>query len=116
MLTEQLRKAAARAALRTAMMSGGAVCVLVGIGFLTMALWLHLTLLYGAILASLTVGAAYLGVGLIAIGFSVAKPAHEPAETAEPRPDEAPIDTSNAPPLVQAFLYGMQAGMRARKS
>ncbi|MDU9005799.1 phage holin family protein [Sedimentitalea todarodis] len=116
MLAEQLKKAAARAALKTAMLSGGAVCVLVGIGFLTMALWMYLTVLYGAILASLIVGMAYLGVGLIVMGFSVAKPTHEPAANAKPRPDEAPMDTSDAPPLVQAFLYGMQAGMKARRS
>ncbi|MEP3334137.1 phage holin family protein [Sedimentitalea sp.] len=116
MLTDQIKKAAARAALRTTMLGGGAVCVLVGIGLLTMALWMHLTLLFGAILASLIIGAAYLGVGLIAIGISVAKPAHHPGPATEPTRDGAPFDTGNAPPLMQAFLYGMQAGMKARKS
>ena len=116
MLTDQIKQAAARAALRTAMLSGGAICVLVGIGFLTMALWLHLALLFGAILASLIIGAAYLGVGLIVMGLGIAKPAHESATASGPQPEAAPTDTSDAPPLVQAFLYGMQAGMKARKT
>lgn len=107
---------AARAALRTAMLSGGTICVCVGIGFLTMALWMQLTLLYGAILASLIIGAAYLGVGLVVMGISVAKHARDTPAAAEARSDSAPVDTGDAPPLVQAFLYGMQAGIKARKS
>ncbi|WP_424985871.1 phage holin family protein [Microbulbifer sp. S227A] len=116
MVADQLKRRAARAALQTALLGGGALLVLAGIGFLVAALWLYLSLQYGAPFASLIVGTACLGFGLIVIGFAIAKPAPRPATHSDQPPPEPPADASDAPPLVQAFLYGMQAGIKAGKS
>jgi hypothetical protein len=119
MLRDLLQRLASRAARKTALVGGGALCVLAGIVFLTLTLWMHLALVYGAIAASLTLGVAYLGLGLLLIGLSSAKTAPPTGKPADPGQSgqKAPApDTSEAPPLVQAFIYGVQAGINARKS
>lgn len=116
MLSDLVQNLASRAARKTALVGGGALCFLAGIVFLTMALWMHLALVYGPVAASLTVGLGFLGAGLLLIGLSnsTSKPDFE-EKPAEPRQTEPPTGTGDAPPLVQAFIYGMQAGINARK-
>lgn len=115
MLADYFKKAAARAAVSAALLGSGALCVAAGIGFLTMALWAQLALLYGAPLASLILGAAYLGTGLIIIGVGLSKSNRTSTRTAAQGSAGSSFDAGDAPPLVQAFLYGVQAGIKARK-
>lgn len=61
---------AAQAARRAALGGAGAVCVLVGAGFMLAALWIVLAQAWGALVASAVMGAALIGVGLILIGLA----------------------------------------------
>ncbi len=105
--------------MRTGLLTAGALLVMVGVAFLTAALWVALALQIGGPFASLIVGSAYLGLGLIVIGVAVSKPSQETAAPSEPEQEEPPLELDDAPPLLQAllqaFLYGMQTGMKAGK-
>ena len=86
----------------------GALCLGVGAGFLTVSAWLVLSLAYGAPMAGLILGAAYCGLGLILMALAGRR---APARNA---PHRAARDIpADAPPLMQAFLHGMQAGASA---
>lgn len=117
MLSDLVQKIVSRAARKTALAGGGVLFIMVGIAFLTMALWMHLAFVYGAIAASVTIGVAYLGVGLIMLGMAGSN--HSKQETPSSATPETPNHSGvpeNSPPLMQAFLYGMEAGINARKT
>ncbi len=83
----------------------------VGTGFLTLAAWFYLSVGYAPIHAALIIAAAYFGVGLVLIGLG----------KSNVQRDEAPINREpatdpEAPPLMQAFIYGIQAGTKASNS
>ncbi|MCR9127167.1 MAG: phage holin family protein [Rhodobacteraceae bacterium] len=112
----QLKTEAARTARRAGLAGGGLLCVGAGAAFLTGAAWLLLDQLAGALVAATVIGAAYLGAGLILIGLASVRtaPSTHPHEARnrppEPRSGTTPPD---APPLMQAFLFGLQAGANA---
>lgn len=114
MLT-QFKHAAARTARRAGLLCGGAVLMIVGLAFLTVSLWLHLSLVYGAVFAATVLGTAYFGIGLLIIGIAAAGERRMPPE------DHPPVHVNKRPPpadgpaIVEAFLYGMQAGTNAKK-
>lgn len=112
MLT-QLKYATARAARKAGILCGGLVCILVGAGFLTVSLWIVLSAEYGAAFAATVLGTGYFGIGLLAMGiavFSGKAPVQPPAPIATtPRPADGPA-------MLQAFLYGMQAGSGSEKT
>ena len=97
-------------------MCGGAILMMVGLAFLTVSLWLHLSLVYGTIFAATVIGTAYFGVGLLILGIAAA------GEKPLPPDEHPPVHVNKRPPpadgpaIIEAFLYGMQAGTNARKS
>ena len=107
----QVKDKAARVARRAGILSGGVLCIIVGTGFLTAAVWLYLATAYDPMLASVVIGIGYLGAGLLVVGIAVSDSspaAKQPlAQEAKAAPD--------APPLLQAFLYGLQAGATAER-
>lgn len=110
----------ARQAARAAVLSTiGAILCLVGVGFLTSALWIIIEIEYGALMAALLIGGLYLVLGGAILAFgrnsqSDAPPAH---------PGAAAHDPHTAPPppkdpifqMAEGFAVGLQAGRQARK-
>ncbi len=108
--------ATARAALFSTM---GGLFTLVGTGFLTVALWLLLVSLEGAIFAATVIGALYCACGfiLMAVGLKGKKPTVDGYEFSSGRNSEP--DAANTPrepflQMAEGFAMGLQAGRSAR--
>lgn len=103
----------ARTAKRAGLLSGGLLLCTVGVGFLTVAGWFALLPVVGAQNTALIFAGIYVGVGLIMIGTgSPNKQPELPEQTHTPQP------TAKTPPVLDAFMYGLQAGAhvdRARR-
>lgn len=100
----------ARAGRRAALSTAALLCFAVGAAFLTVALWLVLVALYDATLAATIIGLGYVGIAAIFLG--VARQSRH-AESRDqryeaPARDQAP--PPDTPPLMAAFMHGMQAG------
>lgn len=111
----RLEKKAAHAARKTGFAFGGALFFLIGLAFLTVAAWIYLALTLSTLHAALIIGAAYVGFGLIFFGLAQSGDTPEfeqPRMAAQTAPK---AETGSAPPLMEAFLFGMQAGMGAQK-
>lgn len=104
-LIEKKAKAAARSIVLS---SVGGLSLAVGLAFLTVAAWIFLTAVATPLTAALVIGGVYTGLGLIMMGLSSAR-------STEPAPVARTHAPSEAPPLMQAFLHGMQAGANAQR-
>lgn len=105
-----LRLKAARAARKAGLLTGGLLCLVVGVAFVTASIFLAIAASHGAILAALVVGGFYLGVGLILIGLA-GRSRHVPAQKAA-----APPPAADSTAMVNAFLSGVYAGVSAKRS
>ena len=107
-----LREKVADTAKRAGFLTGGLLLCVVGTAFLTVAAWLALTPIVGVQMTATIVAATYLGIGLILIAVGVRSSSVKnhyhppPQETASPK----------SPPIVQAFMYGLQAGVQADRA
>ena len=99
----------ARTAKRAGLLSGGLLLCAVGCAFLTVAAWFALLPIVGVEVGALIIAGAYLGVGCICIGVAMNKPP-KPVHDHQPARSPAPADS---PPIMQAFMYGLQAGAQA---
>lgn len=103
------------AARKAGLLTGGLLCATVGGAFLTLAAWIYLSAEQGAQAAALIIGAAYFGIGMLILAVASSSSgsgqssAHTKPQAAATRPREA-VDP-DAPPIMQAFLYGLQAGI-----
>lgn len=104
-----LQQKVAKTAKRAGLMSGGAIFCAVGTGFLTVAGWFALAPVVGTAMTAAIIAGIYLGVGLIMIGLGAASSRSEPVRVKAP---SQPAETAG-PPIMQAFLYGLQAGASA---
>lgn len=111
MLT-QLKDATARAARKAGILCGGLICILVGAGFLTVSLWIYLSTTYDAVFAASVLGTGYMGIGLLVVGL-IGFGGKTPEQPRAPISNAPPAD---GPAMMQAFLYGMQAGSDTQKS
>lgn len=105
-----IKQGLARAAKKTALVSAALVLFLTGLAFLTAAAWIALAAAFDSLTAATVIGSAYVGAGLIALALAMAKPQSERTsrpQHAAPRPATA----EGAPPLVQAFIVGLQTGL-----
>lgn len=105
----KIQNKAARAAKRAGLLTGGLLMCAVGTGFLTVSAWFALVPMVGLTMTALIIGGAYLGVGCIMIGVT----SGEPAEHDTPAEQRQTAMNEDAPALMQAFMYGMQAGGQA---
>ncbi|MBZ8118932.1 phage holin family protein [Roseovarius sp. LXJ103] len=110
-MLDRAKHSAAQLARKTGLLTGGLLCIAVGAGFLTVAAWIALASAYDALMAAGITGAVYVGVGFVIIGLAGSGPRGQMPQP-EPKPKSAPRPSS-APPLMQAFLHGMQAGAEA---
>lgn len=111
MILKPIKSAAARAGKRAAWSVGGILFAAVGLGFMTAALWLVLLTVVTPLYACVVLGLIYLGLGCIS--FAAAAMTGKPHDVDVYKTAEAPKTGVNAPPLVEAFLYGLQAGSDA---
>lgn len=105
-----LQQKATQTAKRAGLMTAGLLLCAVGVGFLTTAAWLQLAVTFSNALSALIIAVVYLGAGLLAMGLS-----KNPAQSTESTEAHFSAQKSDAPPIMQAFLYGIQAGANARK-
>lgn len=113
-IAHRLRRRARATARSVAFTAFGLLFCIVGIGFLTAALWQYLAELYTPLTATGAIGGLYLVTGLILFLIaSAGRPVHGAAEERPSRAD----DRAQAEPLfqmAQGFAVGMQAGRAAR--
>lgn len=107
-----IEKKLARTARRAGLLSGGLLLCTVGVGFLTVAGWFALSPVIGVQNTALVIAGIYVGTGLIMIGIGAHRSSHgsHRSHDARAQPDAAP---TRSPPIVEAFMYGLQAGARA---
>ena len=113
-LVHKVQNAAARTARKAALGLGAAICIAVGLGFLTAAAWLFIISVTTALNAALIIGGAYCGLGLVLIGMASAdgpKRSTPPHSTQAGSPQKA---DDIAPQIIEAFLTGLKAGQRSR--
>ncbi|MEJ6396707.1 hypothetical protein V8J84_02200 [Yoonia sp. 208BN28-4] len=98
---------------------------MVGAAFLTVAGWITLVPMIGLETTAFVISAIYFGLGLILLGVasssddsstseSVSPSVKASATSSAPKPDSP--TSPEAPPLMQAFMYGLQAGSQAEKA
>ena len=107
-----IEKKVARTAKRAGLLSGGLLLCCVGVGFLTVAGWVALVPVIGVQTTALVIGAFYVGIGLIMIGAGTHRTKQEADETDVP----SQTRTATGPPIVEAFMYGLEAGARADRA
>lgn len=108
-----IERKVANTAKRAAFFSGGMALCTVGFGFLTVAGWLVLMPLVGAALTACIVAFTYFGIGLILLGLG--SQSSDPVQHPEPKAEPA-ADLPAGPPIVQAFMHGLQAGAKAEQA
>lgn len=116
MFFSAIEEKAARAARKTALGAGAAISFLVGAAFLTAAAWIYISAVADTLTAAIVIGAVYVGLAFVLMGFAGAK-----SSTSSPSPDRvrtpptpAPDDpTADFPPLARAFIVGLQTGANA---
>ncbi|MEY8882156.1 phage holin family protein [Donghicola sp. XS_ASV15] len=106
-LQHSVRRAAGRAALST--LAG--LMVVVGLGFLTTALWIWIATTHGSLFAAAIIGALYFGLGLILLAVGM------PSKRRHYRAPPPPIDPTAAviAQVTEGFLTGMRAGRATRR-
>ncbi|PTX57069.1 putative superfamily III holin-X [Litoreibacter ponti] len=115
-MVEHLKKKAARASKKAGLLTGGLLAVITGIAFLSWAAWFYLSLLTDPMTASVIIGAAYVGIGLVMIGMAVMSSGDSRDHLAEHDEQvKAAQPSSDNPPLMQAFMFGMEAGLSAHR-
>ena len=107
---ERVTHAAQDAARRTALGLGAAICLAVGMGFLSAAAFIAMAAAADPVTAALVLGAAYAGLGLILMAFAVQR------HRAPPPPVRPPAGPVLLVAAVEAFTAGMAAGKSARSA
>ena len=104
-----IRHQAARTAQQAGLITGGMLICAVGVGFLTLSAWLLLVSLTDPAYAALIIAGTYLGVGAILVGLSGRSGSPNMAHSSAQGDQQVSS-------LVEAFLYGLNAGRQATKS
>ena len=116
-MVSTMRDRLRRAARATAFSVMGVVFGLVGLGFLTVALWIVVAAQESALVAYAAIGGLYvvLGFCLMALG---AQKGRGPDNTAPDTPNRPPQDPTKDPivQVAEGFAVGMQAGRAMREN
>lgn len=104
-----------RATARSAVLSlAGAILTAVGLGFLTLALWLFLLTVGSALAAAVIIGAIYCGAGFILLAVAASgKGAPGDADLPDPEAPPAPPPKDPFFQMAEGFAVGLQAGRAA---
>lgn len=103
-----IKQKAHRKAKRAGFLSVGLLLLTVAAGFLTLAGWFQLRLDFSPVHSAFILTAVFAGVGMVLTAVAIN---HGRTDTS-PQPDHPAYDT---PPLIKAFLYGLQAGSRPKR-
>ena len=114
-MIEHLKKNAARASRKAGLLTGGLLSIVVGLGILSWSAWVYLSLLTDPVTASAIIGGFYVGFGFLMIGFASLSTREDSRDNAVPNQSKFAGQTGPQPPLMQAFLYGMDAGLAAQR-
>lgn len=114
-MVNTLKRKAAHASKQAGLLAGGLLAVGTGLAFLSWAAWFYLSLLTDPLTASVMVGAAYVGLGLLLIGIAMMRQQDRSDDSASAEKVEASQPSASQPPLMQAFLFGMEAGLSAHR-
>lgn len=113
-LIDKAQDAAARTGRQAAIGLGAAICLSVGLAFLTFASWLFLISVTTPLNAALIIGGVYSGAGLIMIGSLSAGDNGTVSSSENQAQSSTPTDENMGPKIVEAFMNGLQAGRRVR--
>ena len=110
---DDIKARSAHAARRAAFGAGATAFILVGVGFLTSAAWMMLAQMQSPLFAATVIGCAYVGIGLVGVGIAVSS-----SETSRPTIDASHASSegkraADLPPLAEAFVFGLNAGLSA---
>lgn len=113
----EVRYVARGTARRTAFLAAGGALVLVGVAFLTAALWIGLEMAFGPLAATLVVAGLLLGVGLLILGLAPQQPRFASPDARlrkQARAGGIYQPTGVFPPVAEAFLFGLAVSMQIR--
>lgn len=115
-LIAQAQVTASRTARNAALGAGGALCLFIGLGFITLALWLYLVSVMPPATAALIMGLGYIGLALILFGIiSIKNRAYRRARARAVLAAQAQSGTPQTlTQMIMAFMTGIQAGRKAR--
>lgn len=101
-----IKQSAAKTAKRSALGLLGGLIMAFGVGFLTVAAWIAISLAADTFTAALIIGSIYTGVGLIVLAFAFSSGDRHPpaAQPAQP----------NYGAVVESFINGFTAGSHVR--
>ncbi|MBV7407777.1 hypothetical protein [Maritimibacter sp. DP1N21-5] len=106
------------AARRAAFSLAGALLLMVGLAFLTVAAWIGLVQATDTLTAALVIGGAYTGLALIAFAFAIRRPRvpmrdpYVAAAMATPPRHKSGLEEAGG--IAAAFMSGLNAGSAAR--
>lgn len=104
-----------RATARTASLGVlGLVFALVGIGFLTVALWLFVVTVGSALIAAVIIGALYCAVGCLLLAIAASRSRAQERAKRLAAAQAAPDARSPFVQMAEGFAIGLQAGRSAR--
>ncbi len=108
----RIEEKAARAGRKAALGFGATLCLIAGAAFLTTAAWIALSIAADTLTAAFVIGMAYTGLGIVLFAF--AKMGHQSSHD-EAKAESSPQVETDAPPIIAAFVHGMNAGAQAAR-
>ena len=116
-LVDRIRHEARQTARAAALGVIGTVFLLVGLGFLSVALWMIVAAQFGVLIAFEVLGGLYVLLGLLCL---LLRPTATPRQERQPDPDREPAHPARAAQedpfvkLATGFAAGLRAGRDAR--
>lgn len=117
-MLNSLKHSAKRAAQIGMLKIAATLAFIVSIGFVTSAIWMALASTYDALTASLILSGIFFGAGLVLllVAMSLGPNSHVGHSSDGSNGDTRSGETeSNLSPLVQAFMFGLNAGFKSGK-
>ena len=114
MLTYHLQTAATRTAQTAVLGLAAAFLLLIGLGFLTAAVWLLLATLTTPLITALILGGVYSGMGFLVLAVISMRSHARRREHAAALAAAAPASSNNLTSIIAAFMAGLTAGKKAR--
>lgn len=111
-LQNKIHNTVARTARKAALGLGASLCLLAGLGFLTLAAWIYLVSVTTALNAALVLGGIYTGVGLILVVVLSVDDDREPRK--KPKQQDQSDNHEMLAKMVAAFMTGVTAGRKSR--
>lgn len=122
-LSGRMQAAAGQAARQAMLVFVALMALVAGLAFITLAAWLVLVQTQDRTFAALVLGLVYLGIALMLAGialYSRGRPADPPDERQQFASggfgeSGSPGGPATRPPIMAAFLFGLNAGIDARR-